>query len=157
MEAHPYFERIWEVYPKKDNKHSASKAFMALLALENDIDLDRLIKAIKVYAATQNPNYYRDLGNWLRGDHWKDIYSMEDMDYLIKRHEKNSVEADRFIKHWNKNKFKWWLPISDHATRRNIVFEAMSDPYFFDNWEEGFRIMRIVFKMRALLTNTNQR
>jgi len=148
MSEHPFFNSLWEAWPKKANKHSANKAFMSFLALENDINLERLITVAKIYAATSNPNYYHDLGNWLRGDHWKDLYSMDNPEKVLERHTKNSDETDKFIKTWNDNKKQWWLPISDHASRRNIAFEAMRDPYFFDNWEEAFKICLFVFKRR---------
>ena len=149
MNSHPFFDKLWEAYPKKVNKHSAQKAFMAFLAMENSIDLERLLLAVRVYSMTNDPDYYHDLGNWLRGDHWKDIYSTGNIGKIVERHQKNQEEADRFIKHWNANKQKWWQEIVIHASRRKIVIKAMEDPFFFDNWEKAFDIAKNVFKRRA--------
>jgi hypothetical protein len=152
MSLHPSFLTLYNAYPKKVNKWSANKAFSLLLQTER-IEIDRLIKCAKIYALITEPRYYHDLGNWLRDDHWKNLYYEDDLDSILRNHQTNIELAEQIIDHWNANRIKWWLQVLDRKTKRAMLIDALQDEFFKENWKEAFDALLIVFKRRAHESN----
>lgn len=152
MNMHPNFLGLWSAYPKKVNKWSdkwsASKAFSLLVTTESKLDISRLIKCAKIYAQITNPLYYHDLGNWLRDDHWRNIYYSDDLDSILREHEKDLLTIDEIIEYWNANRKRWWLEILDISTKKMIIFDALKDSFFKEKWKDAFDAMLMVFKHR---------
>ena len=148
MDFHPKFQQLWDSYPKKVNKWSANKAFAILIKQEPRLDIDRIIKCAKIYSSITDPKYCHDLGNWLRNDHWRDLYYVEDIDKVVYEHGANDKIADEIIEHWNAYKKKWWLEIIDKRSKKLIIIEALKDQFFKERWLDAFDALLIVFKIR---------
>jgi hypothetical protein len=71
----PEFERLWAVYPKKQGKKAAYKAFVKKKIVAEDVDM--LIPIVVSHTKLWNKEdrdmkYIPSLGPWINGDRWED-------------------------------------------------------------------------------------
>jgi len=146
------FERIYELYPNKEKKASAFKAFKLLITQAgNDADqkkeAKRVLLATKIYAYTEcDSDFHYQLGNFIRDDHWLDVLAIHpDLDSVLKEMAEIKQEADQLIEAWNRACFTHWAKIARPKSIAGVVCECLKDTYARKNWQQALDLAKKIF------------
>lgn len=99
----PEFERLWTVYPKKQAKKAALKAFCDKRITAEDVDMliPIVIAHAKMWAKEDRQlKYTPSLGPWLRGDRWEDETCT--VNKLDQCHEPGCVKKGEHYEGWKR-------------------------------------------------------
>lgn len=140
------FQRLWAIWPKKVSPESSRKALEVLIKTE-DVDYDRLLLCAEAYLLKQDSRYIHDLGNWIRGNVWKDYYLAEP-ESIIAAETALLNEARRLLASWRESKRKWWLDIADEEGIIEDIKCKLQERFFRENWEQALRFAVKLFSRR---------
>lgn len=140
FEINSIFNRLWDEWPNQTGEATSLKAFRVFL--NQGGDLSKLEKGIKCYLIDNHnldPNYIKNLGNFIREDSYLDYSEKEDK--LLKREQ----DAQEVLKAWNDRCRKHWHQALGEA-RLSLALKALSDKSFAKNWKKALDIIHGIFK-----------
>lgn len=141
------FPSIWEVYPNKDKEFAARKALRLLFKTDRDVDPKKLLQTVKIYALeSEGDEFTYRLDNFLRNDHWKDIYEQFDnLDGYLSSLEQTRKDAVNVITQWNKSRKSHWCECIDTESKIGMVKDALANNFFKENWQRALWLLTKIF------------
>jgi len=131
------FEKLWEIYPRKDRPAAGQKALG--VALRTGAEYKQIEQAVKIYCMeSANDEFHYHFVNFINEDHWKDIISYhKDAAGHVKILEGRKKLAYVIIKHWNDTCLAHWCKCLDSDMRVGMVTNALANKFFRENWKNA--------------------
>jgi hypothetical protein len=135
------FDEIFEAWPNQSGEAQSKKAFT--VALNNGADINDLKKGCEIYVLDNigtDPEFIKNLGNFIREDVWKDCLELGNK--MLER----KASALKVINAWNDACKSHWIKSSSVDASLPMVMKAMADKPFRDNWVSALQKASLIFK-----------
>lgn len=133
------WQDLWELWPNKTDETSSKKAFEVCMASFLWEDLKKGCETYLAEKTGTEPKFIHKLGNFIRGDTWRD-YLQNDKALEVGKEAKKVVEV------WNEACRPHWAKCHVGPTRIELATLALQNKDFRDNWKKALAICSNIFQ-----------
>lgn len=129
------FDKIWSFWPNREKGDKAPRKAVSVV-LKSGHNKEKVIEACRIYSLLHEgdePQYVKQLNNFLNEDLWLDVYESHSLEAL----EKQRQEALDLIDAWNQKCRKHWCKVEGIDSRVPIAKRALLNQDFKNNWKKA--------------------